>query len=337
MPQRCKEKSFSWRRELKESALIALIGIPWGYMMCPQCDSKMYAIIISANIWVVLWKGNQLTGYYMDQWYDWLKQPVHRLVIGVLGHAAFTALAILGIYYFYNLFFDLYLGNLNITLLLAIGVTFLVSAFLYGREFLIAWKQLAIDSERMKKEAITAKYESLKNQVNPHFLFNSFNVLTNLVYEDQDVAAKFIKKLSDVYRYVLEARNKELVSLEEELKFVEAYIFLQKIRHADSLKFQKKLDGVNGVKVAPMALQMLVENSIKHNIVAENQPLTIHLYTEGDYIYVRNTLQKKNIIKEAGSGIGLSNIKARYEFLSEVPVDVQEENNEFKVGLPLIK
>lgn len=86
-----------------------------------------------------------------------------------------------------------------------------------------------------------------------------------------------------------------------------------------------------------MALQMLVENSIKHNIVAENQPLTIHLFTEGDYIFVSNTLQKKNIIKEAGSGIGLSNIRARYEFLSEVPVKVEEENNEFKVGLPLIR
>ncbi len=337
MHQPCKEKSFSWKKELKESALIALIGIPWGYMMCPNCEVKIYTFIISASIWVVLWKGNQLTGYYMDQWYDWLKQPVHRLVIGVLGHAAFTALAILGIYYFYNLFFDLYLGNLNFTLLIAIGVTFLVSAFLYGSEFLSAWKELAIDSERMKKEAITAKYESLKNQVNPHFLFNSFNVLTNLVYEDQDVAAKFIKKLSEVYRYVLEARNKELVSLTEELKFVEAYIFLQKIRHSDSLKFENKLGIVNGLKVAPMALQMLVENSIKHNIVAENQPLTIYMFSEGDYIYVSNALQKKNIIKEAGSGIGLANIRARYEFLSNVPVKVEEENNEFKVGLPIIK
>lgn len=337
MQQPCKERTFSWKRELKESVLIALIGIPWGYLMCLECTTKFYAIIISATVWVVLWKGNQLTGHYMDQWYDWLKQPVHRLVIGILGHAAFTTVAIFGIYQFYSFIFDLYLGNIKLTLIIAIGVTFLVSSILYGREFLIAWKQLAIDSERMKKEAITAKYESLKNQVNPHFLFNSFNVLTNLVYEDQDVAAKFIKKLSEVYRYVLEARNKELVSLDEELKFVEAYIFLQKIRHSDSLKYEKNLKNINGAKVAPMALQMLVENSIKHNIVAENQPLTIHLYTEGDYIYVRNPLQKKNIIKEAGSGIGLSNIRSRYEFLSQTPVIIQEENNEFIVGLPLIK
>ncbi|MTI23308.1 hypothetical protein E1176_19925 [Fulvivirga sp. RKSG066] len=329
------KSSFNWKKELKETFLIALIGVPWGLITCPDCQNYLYPILVSSTVWVVLWKGNQLTTCWMDSVVGWLEAPVKRLLLGIFGHATFTGLAIFVIYYFYLLVLDIHLGNIKMTMLIAIGVTFIVSLILYSRDFLISWKQLAIEGEKIKKEAILAKYETLKNQVNPHFLFNSFNVLTDLVYEDQDTAARFIKKLSEVYRYVLEARDKEIVTLQSEMKFVESYLFLQQIRHGDSLKFSSDIE-VSNASVVPMAIQMLVENSIKHNIVSEARPLEIKIYTENGYLYVSNNLQKKNTIRKEGEGIGLENIKSRYSFLEKRPVIIDEADNTFKVGLPII-
>jgi sensor histidine kinase YesM len=238
MSQDKSQKVYSWKKELKEIFLISLIGIPWGYFMCRECGHLLYSMIVSASIWIVLWKGNDYLSYYMDLKYQWLKHPVHRLVLGIIGHTVLTTLAIIGIFYFYQFFMNISIGNIQSLILIGIGVTFIMTIILQSVQFLISWRQLAVESERMNKEMISAKYEALKNQVNPHFLFNSFNVLTNLVYEDQDTAAKFIKKLSDVYRYVLDSREKELVSLKEEMNFVKSYIFLQKMRHNEGLNIE---------------------------------------------------------------------------------------------------
>ena len=330
------QKIYSWKKELKEIFLISLIGIPWGFFMCGECGHLYYSMIVSASIWIVLWKGNDYLSYFMDIKYQWLKQPVHRLVLGIIGHTVLTTLAIVGIFYFYQFFMNISIGNMQSMILLGIGVTFIVTIILHSAQFLISWRQMAVESERMNKEVISAKYEALKNQVNPHFLFNSFNVLTNLVYEDQDTAAKFIKKLSDVYRYVLDSREKELVSLKEEMGFVESYIFLQKMRHNEGLNFKVEMPTSHNFGIAPLALQMLIENAIKHNIASEEFPLTISVKIKDDYLEIVNTLQKKNILKEDSSGVGISNIKARYKYLSNTPVEILQEKNQFIVRLPLI-
>ena len=183
---------------------------------------------------------------------------------------------------------------------------------------------------------MATRYESLKNQVNPHFLFNSLNALTNLVYEDQDLAADFIRQLSKVYRYVLETRSKEVVSLETEMKFVESYLFLQHIRFDDKLRVEASVSGFENRLLPPLALQMLLENAIKHNTIAKDEPLTISIRVEEDMLVVKNNLQIKNIPTEESSGMGLANIKARYEFLSDKPVVVEKTESYFRVKLPLL-
>jgi len=329
--------TIDWKRQVKETLLISLIGIPWAFLMCPDCGEHMHiAMIISASIWVALWKGNEVVSFFIDLKYQWLNDPVKRLIWGILGHSVFSSIAVLVIIKSYENFLNISTGNVWYTVLLGIGVTILMTLILQSREFLINWKNLAIESERIKKEAITAKYETLKNQVNPHFLFNSFNTLSNLVFEDQELAARFIKKLSEVYRYVLEVRNKELISLKEELDFVKSYVFLQKIRHENALIYEEDISGEKSIQVPPMSLQMLVENAIKHNIVSEDQPLTIKIYSKNKHLVVENNLQIKNIIKEEGSGVGLENIKARYQFLSGSPISVDESHGKFIVKLPLI-
>jgi len=332
------DTQINWRKQLKETFLIALIGIPWGYLMCPNCGRHMpLAMVISGSVWVALWKGNEVVSYFIDKKYQWLTAPVKRLIWGVIGHSLYSTVAVFTILTAYEEFFNISTGDIWQTVIISIVVTILVTLILQSREFLINWKKLVIDSERIKKEAAIAKYETLKNQVNPHFLFNSFNTLTNLVFEDQELSAKFIKKLSDVYRYVLEARDKELVTLQAELDFVSDYVFLQKIRHEKGLIFEVTGTPTNEDHVPPMALQMLVENAIKHNIIAQDEPLSITINLTDDQMEVTNNLQVKNIIKENSNGVGLTNIKARYEFLTETPVTVDKTNGQFKVTLPIIK
>lgn len=201
---------------------------------------------------------------------------------------------------------------------------------------MLSWRQAAIESEKLKTERVSSQYESLKNQVNPHFLFNSLNALTALVYEDQDQAAKFIKKLADVYRYVLDNQQKEVVPLSEEIRFVEAYVFLQKIRFEENLQVTIQVPADTQAMVLPLSLQMLVENAIKHNIISDDEPLHIQVYLEEEeFIVVKNNLQLKTS-HEYSSGLGLKNIQSRYEYLSKKEISVLNSADEFIVKLPLL-
>lgn len=334
-------KTVNWKRELKETALIALLGGPSVYFWCTSCfnnwDVALASMIVSAVQWILLWQGNAHVSNYLSYKIPWLENPSKRFIWGVVGVIVYTPLAVYTLYVVLKYGFDIDMGDIKWTLLISVGITFVISFFLNSVEFLKNWKKASLDAERLKKEQMEAKYETLKNQVNPHFLFNSLNALTNLVYEDQDQAAKFIRELSKVYRYVLDTRAQEVVSLKTEMEFVNSYLFLQKIRFDEKLQLNISIEGFEQKMLPPMAIQMLLENAIKHNVIAEEEPLTIHIEIEnGEKLVVRNNLQKKNIPIEESSEMGLSNIKSRYEFLSATPVEVIDEPSEFIVKLPLL-
>ncbi|MEQ9413384.1 MAG: histidine kinase, partial [Cyclobacteriaceae bacterium] len=240
-----------------------------------------------------------------------------------------------GLVWVFKTAFGLNVGDTRTFQYSTLIVTFIISLFMHGRGFLQSWKLAEIEAEKAKQESIKANYESLKNQVNPHFLFNSLNALTSLVYEDQDKAAKFIKQLSEVYRYVLDSRNKEVVTLDEELSFMNSYLFLQQIRFGDKLKIENELKSMKG-NVPPLALQMLVENAIKHNEVSQEQPLIIKLHSDGSNLFVSNNLQLKSKQINESVGVGLDNITKRYEFLSDRPVVIEKDEKNFVVKLPIL-
>ena len=287
-----------------------------------------------------MWKGNEAISDLLDLRWNWLENPVKRVISGISAMIVYPLTAMFAI----NLFFSWLWGwNIDGTTLegflnyglIAVIFTFLISSFLNARRFFLSWRQLAINEEKIKREAITSRYESLKNQVNPHFLFNSLNALTSLVYEDQDLAAKFIKQLSNVYRYVLESKDKELVPLKEEIEFLNSYCFMLKTRHQSGLEIAVNLNGVEGKFIAPLALQMLVENAIKHNQVEKASPLRVNVFEDGGFVVVENNLQKK-ISTRREEGIGLSNIRSRYEFLTDLAVEVHEDDAMFTVKIPLL-
>lgn len=221
---------------------------------------------------------------------------------------------------------------LNISLTSMVG-TIYESSYFFGR-----WKETLIEAEQLKIQHIRSQFEVLKNQVSPHFLFNSLNTLISIIPENPDLAIEFTEKLSKVYRYILQNKDKELVELKNELAFTQSYIFLLKIRFGDNLKVNYKIkEEYKYHFVAPLTLQMLVENAIKHNIISRDKPLTIDIYVEnGNSIIVRNNLQIKNVVKQS-TKVGLENIIKRYKYLSNQAVDVISTAGNFIVALPLIR
>ena len=190
--------------------------------------------------------------------------------------------------------------------------------------------------EDLQKEMLASKYASLKSQISPHFLFNSLNTLTSLMYEDRDLASDFVTRLASSYRYILDNKEEDLVSLEKELAFLDAYIFMMEVRHknAVSIAMDINLDAAR-FSIPTLSLQMLLENALKHNYYSKEQPLEVTISTIGeDALVVKNTLRKRNL--SATTGLGLDNIKKRYSYYTNKQVLVREETDFFEVIIPLL-
>lgn len=312
-------------------------GVVMTLFTCSNCRTSFpdFASIATLTVicWGLMWFGNEFLHEYLDDKIDWTKHPVKRLTVGLMALTIYTVGATYIVMNIARPVLQLSKGTVTGTVYISMGITLVISVILTSRSFLYNWRQTAIEAEKFQRQSVIAQFESLRSQVNPHFLFNALNALTNLVYEDQDKAAKFIKQLSQVYRYLLDTRDKEIVPLEEEKKFLDSYLFLQQIRFGDKLRLDVSLDNTSGM-VAPLVLQMLVENAIKHNEISQASPLTVRIFVEGNYLVVENNLQKKQF-EEASSGVGLANICQRYEFLTEHKVEVIL-NDKFIVRIPLL-
>jgi len=333
-------KTINWKSELVNTLLIFVFGSFTTLIWCGDCWDNIwaerYSMLFSGLMWVFLWQGNGHLSDYITSKFPWLENPGKRFIWGIVGVIIYSPAAVYLVYLIVLATLGVKVTGIGSIALIAIGITFVISFFLNALNFLRNWKQTALDAERLKKEQMATKYESLKNQVNPHFLFNSLNALTNLVYEDQDRAADFIRQLSKVYRYVLDTRAQELVTLSEELKFVDAYLVLQKARFDEKLHVNIDISGHEQKMLPPIALQILLENAIKHNVISEEDPLYIDVKIENDHLIISNNLQKKNIPIEESAGMGLPNIISRFEFLTDQKVEVKDGPDQFIVKLPLL-
>ena len=207
----------------------------------------------------------------------------------------------------------------------------------YSSQLTDHWMKSVEKNEELKRENLLAKYEALKNQVNPHFLFNSLNTLSGVVEQKPELSTAFIKKLSDIYRYVLEQSDQEVVSINQEMKFVDDYIFLLKMRFGDALIFNVDLSPDSNIQIVPLGLQMLVENAIKHNIISDELPLKIDINIENEFIVVKNNSQQKNTVIFKNEPLGLENLKKRYAYLSGLSIEIISSKDEFVVKLPIIE
>jgi len=195
-------------------------------------------------------------------------------------------------------------------------------------------KKFAVENEELRTENIRSHYEALKSQLDPHFLFNSLNTLQTLVETDRDKAEGYIQELSAVLRYTLQ--NKEMATLQEELRCVQAYCSMMQIRYGDNLKFDYDIDSKYlTYNVLPLSIQGLVENAIKHNTISTRQPLTVKIATDSQgRVTVSNPIQPK-VTEESGNGIGLANLTERYRLRWDENVEISNDGTIFSVTLPL--
>ncbi len=198
-------------------------------------------------------------------------------------------------------------------------------------------KDVQLRAERLEKEAVLSQFEALKNQLSPHFLFNSLSILTSLIHEDVELSEQFIKQLSKAYRYLLEQRDQNVVPLKAELDFIQAYTFLLQIRFEN--KFEVLIDvpqsAQNDYQIAPLSLQLVVENAVKHNRMSISEQLRVRIYVNEGFLIIENPLQLRDQ-PETSTGVGLTNITNRYRLLTERPVWYGEQHGVFVVKIPLI-
>jgi two-component system LytT family sensor kinase len=202
--------------------------------------------------------------------------------------------------------------------------------------FLERWKDSIVQAERLEKEKSQVQFDNLKNQLNPHFLFNALTSLNSLIFENQGLASQYLQHLSKVYRYVLQNKEKNFVTVQTELDFISNYVFLLETRFEGALTIRFDIDEKSKERaIVPVALQILIENALKHNIVDREKKLSIEVFTIGDYLVVSNNLQLRKRV-ETSNKQGLDNLKSLYRFLTDRPVVIESGENRFAVKVPLV-
>jgi hypothetical protein len=215
--------------------------------------------------------------------------------------------------------------------------TLFVSIWIYRVIYSIHKKQESkVKEQKIIAGTASAKFETLKNQIDPHFLFNSLNVLSSLIEENPENAQRFTTSLSKVYRYVLEQKDKDLVPIEEELAFAKTYMNLLQMRFENSLTYEVLVGNMHiESKVVPLSLQLLLENAVKHNIISEQKPLHIKIYIEKDDLVIQNNFQKKSVLQD-GQGVGIQNIISRYYIITDRKVTIEQNEYTYTVKLPIL-
>jgi len=279
---------------------------------------------------------------YLNKRVIWNRYKKYRLAIGFFGSIILT----IGTLFLVRLFHRMVLDGVSYNEFLstesmtfyytALIITIAVSMFFHAFYFYQELQKNKIKEQKVIAGTASAKFDALKNQLDPHFLFNSLNVLTSLIDENPENAQKFTTALSKVYRYVLEQKSKALVTVDEELEFAKTYMSLLKMRFEDSIIFEIPESSSNPeAKVVPLSLQLLLENAVKHNMVTSNKPLHIKIYESNDMLVVENNLQPKQIVKKS-SGVGLENIHQRYNLLTDKKVNINQKVSSFAVAIPML-
>ena len=269
-----------------------------------------------------------VNGYYfryITKNYPWKIDFKKQLIYGFAGSLVLSVLALIVLRFvvsvlFYNQDPSTFLVGSKSYFLFSISITVLITILFYLIHFYKTNAEQKVNESQIVAKTETAKYESLKSQLDPHFLFNSLNVLTSLIGENPELAEKFTTKLSKVYRYVLEQKSKDLIPLEEELQFAATYMELLEMRFEDAILFElpEKISNPD-YRIVPLSLQILLENAVKHNVISSENPLKIKISEENGYLIVSNNLNEKSVLTNS-TKVGLNNIKERYNLITQKKV-----------------
>ncbi len=346
---------FTWK-EIGYSFIITSVFYVLFFVMFPEEVRHAHSLaipvifdLVTINFAVLIsWRLNNIFSGKFDKNYPWEEKPVTRLAAQIII-TSLTAFVIMLVCMIpnaiaTNLFYPELMDALSHHNVLFervtyyfIGIMILFQSVYIGGNFYKRWMHTSLEAQKLKYENVHAHLHALQNQAQPHFLFNTLNTLTSLIEEDPKTAIEFVQQLSNFYRYLLQREELHLVRLDEELHFVNSYIFLQKKRFGDNLQIEISVDEKYCKKYLPVyVILILFENAVKHNIVSSEQPLCINVYCEKDYLVVQNNLQKK-ISTPPSNGYGLTNIRNRYHILGQSEIKVEETDKFFKVTVPLFR
>lgn len=301
--------------------------------------------LISAMYTFCIGLGNSYLNEYLDSKFSWTEQTKQRTIAAVVGTLLLNIILVYACNYINFVLIQgknpekFFNGEMNFINWFFINFAIMISAIGHARGFMAAWKNSTkkeVVEQKLIAKSANAQFESLKNQLDPHFLFNSLNVLDSLIEENPFQAQRFTNSMSKIYRYVLEQKDKELVSVEEEIDFAKTYCELLKTRFEDAVTFDFNIseEDKKGF-VVPLSLQLLLENSIKHNFATSSKPLNIKIFTEKGNLIIENNLQTREL-PNTSTGVGLANIVSRYNLLTERNVFVEKSEAFFRVKLPIL-
>ncbi|MCF0071214.1 histidine kinase [Dyadobacter sp. CY261] len=335
-----KEKAYTLNDQKWRMIGIPLLGLTIAIMVNFDEFLKLsqlffISVLFSTLLTLTFWEGNRFIIIRMRRAFPEYGQTGRR----VIGQAV---LAVAYVFLISLLLDELYykpvyhISGLGMGFRISIVPTVIVYLVYEAVYFFDSWKMNVRKTEALTRENVQSQLEVLKNQLDPHFLFNSMNTLAALIDDENTAAQDYLERLSDVYRYVLVSRNKNTVLLSEEIAFVDAYVYLNKIRFRDNLQVEKLLSNTAlSSHVTPLSLQMLIENAIKHNIASRENPLKIVIREDGEYLVVENNISEKTIL-EKSTRVGLQNIINRYNLLTNKEVEIIRSKEQFTVKIPLL-
>lgn len=308
----------------------------------PEIDKVFYlAVIWILSVLLFLWLGNYGIYQLYEKLLPWSSNMMKRLYMQLLSSGMYTLLIVNLTYYLYKTSFTLLPPDTYQMVLLNIyGVLFLLPVFsiFFGIYFMLKWKKVTVEKNVLEKENMISELKALKSHIDPHFLFNNLNILSSLIEPKNENALDFLDNFAEVYRYLLKNKDTEAVSLLTELGFMEAYLHILEKRFEGQLIIDSRVDTkLKNKMIPPMALQTLVENTIKHNKLSEKAPLKVEIFNEGDsYLVVKNNIQKKKIKPGNPGETGLHNLHMRFSYVTDSKMEVIDNGKFFIVKLPLL-
>ncbi|WP_297099492.1 sensor histidine kinase [uncultured Draconibacterium sp.] len=296
----------------------------------------------SLSLGLPLFANGYLFNWYEKRFIDWVNRPITSVVRALLMHIFYSSFVIWTVNWFWFIKvmdreWESFLEYNRGTIISEYIIFIIIASIIYAISFFKAWRTEVRQKEEVKRESLALQYKVLQDQINPHFLFNSLNVLGSLIDIDVEKAKQFTRELSKFYRDVLQFKDLDIISLKEEIDFVMKYIYLQQIRFGEALQVDiianEKVEG----KVIPLSVQALVENAIKHNEISKANPLKILVAISDDYeLVVENNLQPIKQTEDS-SKTGLKNLAGRYEYLTGKQMVVSKNGGYFRVSVPLIR
>jgi len=277
----------------------------------------------------------------LNTYLDWKSYAGTRFLLQLFLSILLSLVVVNGLYLYIKSSFTETAGNEGQILMLnifAVAVIIPAISVIYGFRFVRAWRVSTIETERLQKENMRSQMMTLRNHLDPHFLFNNLNTVSSLIDYDTDLSKSYLDKFAEVYRIILRTESSDLTTVEDELKMIESYIYLLKIRFQDKVHFKLDVSEASKMKaMLPLSIQMLVENAIKHNAATTLNPISIDIVSEEDkYLVVKNNKQEKKYDDQKRSGTGLKNIRDRYKFFTNETLEIIDTEESFIVKIPLL-